>query len=174
MSYEKFNAKNVLANVEKHIDWLEHPEKSEVEISGYIRLQDGSLVESPYHGKRHYFDMRDVCEDLSIFDWWNDKLSMSQLKDMRKFLREAIKLGYTGYACFKVGATGCANGMWVNKKESTNGYSPDGACIYKSFTPDYECWSVSPDGNRFFPNGDDWNSAKTIKQFEKIVAMVEA
>lgn len=81
--------------------------------------------------------IRDVCDDLSIFDWWNDYLSVSQLKQMKSFLELAGKYGYNGYVCFKVGATGCANGMWAHKRESETGYSPDGECLYRSFTPEY-------------------------------------
>ena len=84
-----------------------------------------------------------VCERLSIFDWWVDTISQTKLQDMKKFLQEAIKLGYTGYACFKVGATGCANGMWAYKEESEDGFSPkECEYLYKSFTPDYTYWNV--------------------------------
>lgn len=75
-----------------------------------------------------------VCDELSIFDWWNEMLSMSQLKQMRSFLKTAIELGFTGYVCFKVGAAGCSHGMWAFTDESTDGYSPrTGACLYHSF-----------------------------------------
>jgi hypothetical protein len=88
------------------------------------------------------YRMDDVYKELSIFDWWTDYLSQSRLKQMSDFLKAAIKLGYTGYVCFKVGVTGCANGMWAYKEESTNGYSPDGECLYRSFTPAYGGWDV--------------------------------
>ena len=77
--------------------------------------------------------IKDVCEDLSIFDWWNDYLSISQLKQMRNFLSVAELLGYNGYVCFKVGAAGCSHGMWAHKAESTDGYSPKGECLFHSF-----------------------------------------
>ena len=86
--------------------------------------------------------IRDVCDELEIFDWWNDKLSISQLKAMQSFLKTAEKLGYNGYVCFKVGASGCANGMWAYKAESETGFSPDGEFLYRSFTPDYICWDA--------------------------------
>ena len=75
----------------------------------------------------------DVCKELSIFDWWNNYLSLSQLKQMKKFLELAGELGYNGYVCFKVGAKYCSNGMWAHKAESTDGYSPDGEVLYHSF-----------------------------------------
>ena len=56
-------------------------------------------------------EIRQVYDDLSIFDWWPERLTITHMKQMRTFLREAIKLGYDGYVCFKVGASGCANGM---------------------------------------------------------------
>ena len=79
---------------------------------------------------------------LSIFDWWKDWLTLSDLKSMKAFLTKAIKYGYNGYACFKVGASGCANGMWAYKEESTSGYSPDGEFLYRSFTPSYTAWDA--------------------------------
>lgn len=117
------------------------------------------------------YKIADVYDDLSIFDWWNEYLSKSQLKDMRRFLKEAIKLGYTGYVCFKVGATGCANGMWAHKEETTDGYSPDGECLYKSFTPAYNYWSVKTASGKWVPDGDDkYDSIKTIKQLESLIS----
>jgi hypothetical protein len=113
------------------------------------------------------YRITNVYHRLSIFDWWNDYLSMTQLRDMRKFLREAIKLGYTGYVCFKVGATGCANGMWAYKKESETGYSPDGEALYKSFTHDYNYWQVQTEDGKWLPAGEDYDSLKTIKQLEE-------
>jgi hypothetical protein len=110
-----------------------------------------------------------VYDELSIFDWWKDKLSISQMKQMRTFLKEAIKLGYTGYVCFKVGASGCANGMWAYKEPTTTGYSPDCDAIYRSFTPDYTYWSFIKDG-RWFPDGTTpgtYNSLKTPKMLEE-------
>ena len=80
------------------------------------------------------FKIYDCCDDLSIFDWWNEWLSVSQLKQMEKFLQTAIDLGYGGYACFKVGAAGCSHGMWVHTLESEDGYSPsEGGCLFHSF-----------------------------------------
>ena len=89
----------------------------------------------------------DVCEGLGIFDWWNETISISQLKQMKAFLNTAIKLGYDGYACFKVGAAGCSHGMWANKKQSTTGYSPDGACIFHSFRSGDNYWSYCREDN---------------------------
>ena len=64
-------------------------------------------------------------------------ISVANQKDMKRFLNLAIELGYTGYVCFKVGASGCANGMWAHKEQSEDGYSPKGECLYRSFSPDY-------------------------------------
>lgn len=91
-------------------------------------------------GNRKKYRIRDVYAKLSIFDWWPKELSVSQLKQMRAFLKTAEKMGYNGYACFKVGASGCANGMWAHKKESTNGYSPNGECLYHSFVSTDNYW----------------------------------
>lgn len=122
---------------------------------------------------RPRYEIRKVYDDLNIFDWWNEYLSKSQLEDMRKFLKEAIKLGYTGYVCFKVGASGCANGMWAHKKESTDGYSPDGECLYKSFVSDYNYWAWCGESGKWYPMSDNYDSIKTIKQLEEARAFVE-
>ena len=83
------------------------------------------------------FRISAICSDLEIFDWFTDTLSLSRLKQMRSFLREAERLGFIGHATFKVGCSGTAHGMWAYKNESTNGYSPEGDCLFHSFRPDY-------------------------------------
>lgn len=93
--------------------------------------------------------IREVCTDLSIFDWWNDTLSLSQLKAMRSFLKTAIKNGYDGYVCFKVGAKYCASGMWAYKNESTTGYSPDGEALYRSFQASHNYWDACDANNNW-------------------------
>lgn len=149
--FEKHNAEAVLENVEKRL----------AEINTQYRKR---------------YSMREVCDELSIFDWWVDYLSEAKLKDMRKFLRVAIERGYTGYVCFKVGAKGCANGMWAHKAESETGYSPDGEFLYKSFTPSYNYWSVVAADGKTYPSHDtdDWDSCKTIKQLDQLLAEVVA
>lgn len=130
MSYEMFNAQIVLDKVEE-----------------LIEIQNGKKIR-----------IDDVCDELSIFDWWKDYLTTANLKDMRSFLRTAVENGFTGYVCFKVGATGCANGMWAYKEESQNGYSPDGDVMYKSFTPAYTNWNVKVDGEWLDKDGFDTKS----------------
>lgn len=146
--YTKYNAENVLAEVERLI-----------EIGGKFRIAD-------------------VYEPLSIFDWWKDWLSVAQLKSMRQFLKEAIKLGYTGYVCFKVGATGCANGMWAHVKETTTGYSPDGPALYRSFVSTYTYWAITDKNGKWDWEGRytededpsrDYDKLKTIKQLEAFI-----
>ena len=145
--YESKNAAAVLENVE--------------------RLLDG--IGGQY---RNRYRIREVCDELSIFDWWPDYLSAAKLKDMRKFLKAAIERGYTGYVCFKVGATGCANGMWAHKAETEDGYSPDGEFLYKSFTPQYNYWSVKAADGEIYPTRDEFDSCKTIKQLDKVLEEV--
>ena len=118
-------------------------------------------------------EIRQVYDDLSIFDWWPERLTITHMKQMRTFLKEAIKLGYDGYVCFKVGASGCANGMWAYKEDGKvdgeSVYSPDGDLIYRSFTPDYTYWSFKKNGE-WMPGDEDYDSLKTIKQFEAALA----
>lgn len=110
--------------------------------------------------------IRMVYDELSIFDWWPERLTLTHMKQMRAFLREAVKLGYDGYVCFKVGASGCANGMWAHKKETTNGYSPDGEAIYRSFTPDYTEYSFCD------KNGNWHQEYKNTKELEQALASI--
>lgn len=114
-------------------------------------------------------EIRQVYDELSIFDWWPERLGITHMKQMRTFLKEAIKLGYTGYVCFKVGASGCANGMWAAKEPTTDGYSPKCDTLYRSFTPDYTYWSFQKDG-KWMPGEDAWNSLKTAKMLEEALA----
>ena len=148
--YSYHNAQAVLDKVEEKI--------------AYLKTQ--------YRGAKFRMDdVYDVYDELSIFDSWTDELGISRLEDMRKFLREAIKLGYTGYVCFKVGISGCSNGMWAYKKESIDGYCPDGPTLYKSFTPDYEYWSVMDDDKDYLPR-EEYNKLKTIKMLEDFMKEV--
>lgn len=110
-----------------------------------------------------------INDELSIFDWWPERLTITHMKQMRTFLREAIKLGYTGYVCFKVGASGCANGMWAYKDESTDGFSPKGDVIYRSFSPKYTYWSVKVNG-KWFPEEKEYDCVKTSKGLENMMS----
>ena len=145
--YESKNAAAVLENVE--------------------RLLDG--IGGQY---RNRYAIREVCDELSIFDWWPEHLSAAKLKDMRKFLKVAIERGYTGYVCFKVGATGCANGMWAHKAETEDGFSPDGEFLYKSFTPAYNYWAVKAADGETYPTRDEYDSCKTVKQLDALLEEV--
>lgn len=107
----------------------------------------------------------DVYEILEIFDWWKDNLSVANQKDMKKFLETAISYGYNGYVCFKVGAAGCANGMWAYKKQSENGYSPEGEFLYKSFAPDRNYWDAKlEDGTWLADKEKSYDAINTIKK----------
>ena len=148
-------AAQVLERVEERIAWFEdHPRR---------RLR-----------------IKDCYEEFSIFDWWPEYLSKSKLEEMRQFLREAIKLGYEGYVCFKVGATGCANGMWAHTElETDGGYSPNNCpVLFRSFTPAYRYWDVTDkDGNWDFEGKyeseedrrQNWDRLKTIKDLESFI-----
>lgn len=139
-NYTMYNAKNILQKLEKLI----------------------------YNGRT--VKIHDIYDELSIFDWWPETLPISRMKQMQSFLKNAIRLGFTGYVCFKVGASGCANGMWAHKKSSTNGYSPDGDVLYRSFTPDYTYWSAKINDN-WIPDIDSeaYDSCKTVKELEKLL-----
>lgn len=155
--FKKYNAVNVLAEVDKLIAELDE--------------KKASVPKSWWSGRPlyrvHGFNIYDVYDRLSIFDWWVETLGYTRLVQMRGFLREAIKLGFNGYVCFKVGASGCANGMWAHTEESTNGHSPAGGeCLYRSFTPDYTYWCFTRNGE-WIPGRDNFDSIKNSKTLEK-------
>lgn len=139
------NASEVLANVEA---MLMDATTNKVKVRDWSHY---TCIRYRYVNKK--WRIAEVYNDLGIFDWWNEYLSVSQLRQMRDFLKAAIKRGFTGYVCFKVGATGCANGMWAYTKESTAGYSPDGCFVlYHSFTPEYSYWSVCDESGKRIAN----------------------
>ena len=149
------NAKQVLDNINKAMVELEQA----TELSSWDFDRD-RMAQYGYEGKK-VFRTRAVCNELSIFDWWNDTLSMSQLKQMKKFVETSIQLGFTGYVCFKVGAKGCANGMWASTDESLDGYSPKtGNTLYHSFVSGENYWDVELDG--------EWVSHKLTKDAYKL------
>ncbi len=119
------------------------------------------MLEHGGYGARWRID--NVYDDLAIFDWWPEYLTPSHLKKMKSFLTQAIKLGFDKYCCFKVGASGCANGMWASDTPTTDGYSPkDCKTIYHSFTPDYNYWDVDL-GNGF--TNQQFKTVGEVKRF---------
>lgn len=137
--YESKNAKNVLAWVNTFITEAEDFNKNRRSWE-----------------KRKEYNMSDVCERLSIFDWWVDTLSVSRLKAMKNFLEKAIARGFTGYVCFKVGVEGCAHGMWAHRTESTTGYSPYGEFLFHGFNGVDNSWGyMFPDGELMEDDGED-------------------
>ncbi len=114
------------------------------------------------------FPIRYVCNELSIFDWWKSYLSLSQLKAMRTFLRQAIKMGFDGYVCFKVGAKYCASGMWAYKEESEDGFSPAGDFLYRSFYSTDNYWDAQIDGEFVTKSTNSrWNDFRTVAQLKR-------
>ena len=144
---QKHNAKQVLIEVEKYIEQLEKEE-------------------NPINRKLYIYD---VYDKLSIFDWWKDWLTISNLKDMKRFLKQSIKLGFKGYVFFKVGIKGCTNGMWAHKKESIIDYSPDGPYLYKTFVDGSDYWLISLDGENYLRGKDNDISIDTIKEVKQII-----
>ena len=152
-NYAVYNAEHIRDVLKKYID-----EMTEEKMKRKTRFYNPKMV----------LKIDRVYKELSIFDWWKNELSLSNLKDMYSFVNRAIGLGFKGYVCFKVGASMCSNGMWVHADESTDGYSPDGDCIYHSFTPDYTRWDICIDGKWFNrkENGEEL-MLKDIKEILK-------
>ena len=166
------NAYEVLEQVKRHIEQLQDATNDWFSTA----FTPVKMQHVGYHGKAVYKIMQ-VCEELSIFDWWNETLSMSQLKQMQKFLETAIKMGYTGYVCFKVGAAGCANGMWAYNQESDNGHSPAGCgCLFRGFRSDtYNEWNARLDDGETWLHDivDTENGSFTLKQVKNMLANCE-
>ena len=141
-----------------------NPKKILENVNNYI----AELEAKPYKWGRR-LKIEDVYSELGIFDWWHEYLSLSQLKQMRAFLNVAIKYGYTGYACFKVGAAGCAHGMWANKKESTNGFSPDGAELHHSFRSGDNYWCIKDDNEQWLDRADGSMGYYSTKELKAIM-----
>lgn len=118
------------------------------------------------YSKGYMFKIRAVCSELSIFDWWKENLSMSQLKQMKNFVETAISLGFNGYVCFKVGSVGCSNGMWAYTEKSTDGFSPNkGDILYHNFVSGENYWSVAIDG--------DWKCITSEDRYKFTLAEVK-
>lgn len=144
------NTLEVLANVNKLIEELEaiNNKPFDEEIREKVDYKRHTRIRWDYrHDIRTFaFKIDEIFDEVSIFDWWGETLSVSQLKQMRAFLETAHKLGFDGYVCFKVGAVGCSHGMWAHKNESTTGYSPDGDVLFHSFRSGDCYWDVCNNG----------------------------
>ena len=143
------NTLEILANVNKLIEELEAiSNKPYSEIIDKVDYDRHKCIRWDYKHdiKKYAFKIDAIFEELSIFDWWEETLSLSQLKQMRAFLVQAHKLGFDGYVCFKVGVTGCSHGMWAHKEESTTGYSPESDVLFHSFRCNEHNWDVCHNG----------------------------
>jgi len=143
------NTLEVLANVNKLIEELEQfNDKTYDETYGKIDYHRLKVIRWNYRTNRrkYAFKIDEIFDEVSIFDWWGETLSISQLKQMKAFLEQAHKLGFDGYVCFKVGAVGCSHGMWAHKNESTTGYSPDGDVLFHSFRSGDCYWDMCYNG----------------------------
>ena len=162
------NAAEVLANINACIAELE-----EADHQGYFG-GDIKRIKSRGYDK-HVFRIAAVCTELSIFDWWNDNLSMSQLKSMKKFVETAISLGFTGYVCFKVGAKYCSHGMWASTEESTDGYSPrEGNTLFHSFRSGDNYWDAEIDKTWLHDKYEDRNCEFTLNDIKAELAQANA
>lgn len=136
-------------------------------VGSYIRKMEAYKAHTGISPKLR---IAEVCDDLSIFDWWNEQLSISQLKQMKKFLETACKLGFNGYVCFKVGAKGCANGMWAYTEGSEDGHSPNkGRCLYHSFVSGRNDWDYRDESGVWAHEKHDGKSDFTLKEVESMM-----
>lgn len=172
-NYADKNAAVVLEQVKAYIQMLQEHQQ----LGHDYKAPEGSLVRFIHRGYDSHagwtIKISSVCNDLSIFDWWNDTLSVSQLKQMKKFLEQAIELGFTGYVCFKVGAAGCSHGMWAHTEETTDGYSPKtGNVLYHSFVSGENYWDMAIDNvwmhDRYPDHDYKWTLAEIKSELAKV------
>ena len=135
---EEYLDENKLINKTKKFESTDY---SNTVPANVIRNIDDMLRNGSYPGVK--WKISNVYSQLSIFDWWPEYISPTRLNQMRNFLQDAISIGCDKYCCFKVGASGCANGMWASDKATSDGYSPKGGkTLYRSFTPDYTYYDI--------------------------------
>ncbi len=67
--------------------------------------------------------------------------------------------------------------MWAHKEETTDGYSPEGAFLYKSFAPDRNYWDEFIGEGKTYEhkgifltdmNGLEYDAITTIKQLKNL------
>jgi len=137
----------------------------------YSSLNAGKVLERVnimIEGNISSYQIRSIYKNLSIFDWYTERLTKAHLKKMRTFLKEAIALGYNGHVSFKVGDYGCANGMWAHTEESRDGQSPKGDFLYRSFAPDCNYWRANI-GGVYYPSDEHFDECKTVKQLKNLI-----
>lgn len=154
---KNMNAAVVLKNVEACIAELEAAKDT-------YEYDHERMVRTGWWPDKKAFKIDAIYKELSIFDWWPETLSMSRLKEMKSFLETAIRLGYTGYVCFKVGEAGCAHGMWAAKAESEDGYSPKGETLFHSFRPGDWYWDVCDENGKWQGKYDRDHNGMTLKE----------
>lgn len=110
------------------------------------------------------YSIDDVYNSVGIFDWWKNTLSKADLENMLRFLNTAEKYGFTGKVGFKVGVTGCANGMWATRTDDPD--SKDKAFLYRSFTTDYTNWDAMTRDGKFI-------SVMSGKEFTRMSELVK-
>ena len=152
--HSNLNAEVILQNIENAIAELESIQGSA------LNPNHDRYFRTSWKNDKYAFKINAVYKELSIFDWWGKTLSLSQLKQMKNFVKSAIKLGFTGYTTFKVGEKGCSHGMWVAKEESEDGYNPDCDTLFHSFRNDTNYYDVELNGK--------WMSKLFDKKYDEL------
>lgn len=97
-----------------------------------------NIISSLEKDGKNFIDTGKLVEVINLFDWWEDEMSLKDLKEVKLFLEEAIKLGYTGHVCFKYSTFEGANGMWAHKEEKEIRHD----FLYKTFSSRENYWIV--------------------------------
>ena len=163
------NTADAIKSVEK---FLKESEDTKSEYTTWGRIKGSYRYGWTTKTRYKKWKISDVYDDLGIFDWWNDYISVSQLKQMLSFLKAAQKRGFNGYVCFKVGASGCSHGMWAHKQESTDGYSPDGAVLHHSFRSGDNYWDYCNDDGEWLGGREKWQF--TLKEIDEALLKEKA
>ena len=133
---------------------------------GHILRQTEELI-----AKGGSYPVWSVARDLMIFEYHISDLTQTHLRAIRRFLKEAEKLGYTGFAQFQIGNSWLPSGMWAYKERSENrNCAPKGEFLYRSFQPKDNHWEVLWADGCLYPEREGYNNIKTIKELERYIA----
>lgn len=123
------------------------------------------IIESA-EGNGNKVTVRMVRGELGIIDWWKATLTTKQLKAMKSFLAQAVKMGFDGHACFIVGVKGCTSGMWAYRNDI-----PCGDFIYRTFQSGKNHYNAVIDGEYVTSkNGIEYDEINTVAKLRAAMA----
>ncbi len=153
------NVRECLKTINHLLEGLENEEtltEKEKQEYGY---------ESDWYDDKKYYDKYRVKNYIALERSERQRITKTMLKEMKKFLEKAQKMGFRGKVRFR---NGYDNGMWASTRdydqatvEATKGQ----IVLYHSFETDSNYWQLlNEKGNRI---GNTCNTEKEIKELVK-------